>query len=253
MIKAVVFDLDNTLVDFMAMKRQAIDAAITAMIDAGLEMSFDDIKDQINRIYDDKGIEYQKVFDQLLTETYGRIDHKVLGAGIVAYRRAREAALKPYPHVSATLMELVKHGIKLGVLSDAPTREAWLRLCYINFHHMFDYVVTFDDTGKRKPDPEPFNLVLKMLDVPPEQALMVGDWAERDMVGAAAVGMRTAFARYGDAWGTQQVMADYVLTDIKQIIDIVLERPEQHEIIEREERRIEAENPANSPGEESNG
>ena len=38
MIKAIVFDLDNTLVDFMAMKRQAIDAAIDSMVDAGLEL-----------------------------------------------------------------------------------------------------------------------------------------------------------------------------------------------------------------------
>lgn len=37
MIKAVIFDLDNTLVDFMAMKRQAIGAAINAMIDARTE------------------------------------------------------------------------------------------------------------------------------------------------------------------------------------------------------------------------
>ena len=39
MIKAIVFDLDNTLVDFMAMKRQAVDAAIRAMMDAGLTLS----------------------------------------------------------------------------------------------------------------------------------------------------------------------------------------------------------------------
>src|SRR5688500_7325780 len=136
MIKAVVFDLDNTLVDFMAMKRQAIDAAITAMIDAGLNMTVESIKGEIDRIYNEQGIEYQRVFDTMLTASLGRIDYKVLSAGIVAYRRAREAALKPYPHVSATLMELVKHGVKLAIVSDAPTREAWLRLCYMNFHHM---------------------------------------------------------------------------------------------------------------------
>jgi len=237
MIKAVVFDLDNTLVDFMAMKRQAVDAAITAMIDAGLDMTFDDVKDHIDRIYEEQGIEYQKVFDQLLSNILGKIDHKMLSAGIVAYRRAREAALKPYPHVSATLMELVKHGVKLAILSDAPTREAWLRLCYMNFHHIFDYVVTFDDTGKRKPDPMPFNLVLEMLRVRPEEALMVGDWAERDMVGAAAVGMKTAFARYGDAFGNQRVKADYELADIKDLLRIVLHPSERREIVEREEQR----------------
>jgi putative hydrolase of the HAD superfamily len=241
MIKAVVFDLDNTLVDFMAMKKQSIDAAIGAMIDAGLDMSTVDVRVHIDRIYSEQGIEYQKVFDELLTTILGRIDFKVLSAGIVAYRRAREAALKPYPHVSATLMELVKHGVKLAVLSDAPTREAWLRLCYINFHHIFDFVVTYDDTGRRKPDPLPFRHVLGLLEVAPEETIMVGDWAERDMVGAAAVGMRTAFARYGDSFGNQTVQADYVLDDIKDLLTIVLNRNEQEEIEQREEKRKEDE------------
>jgi HAD superfamily hydrolase (TIGR02253 family) len=241
MIKAVVFDLDNTLVDFMAMKRQAVDAAITAMIDAGLNMTVASIKGEIDRIYQEQGIEYQRVFDTLLQASLGRIDYKVLSAGIVAYRRAREAALKPYPHVSATLMELVKHGVKLAIVSDAPTREAWLRLCYMNFHHIFDYVVTFDDTGKRKPDPAPFRMVLDLLEVEPHEAIMVGDWAERDMVGAAAIGMRTAFAKYGDTWGNQVINADYTLEDVTELLDIVLVGHERLEIREREEKRADTE------------
>ena len=38
-IKAVLFDVDNTLIDFMKMKRACCEAAIDAMIDAGLNMS----------------------------------------------------------------------------------------------------------------------------------------------------------------------------------------------------------------------
>src|SRR5688572_27569207 len=135
MIKAIVFDLDNTLVDFMAMKTQAIDAAIDAMVDAGLELERTEIKERIDTIYKERGIEYQQVFDDLIFGIFQKIDHRVLAAGIISYRRAREAALKPYPHVTATLMELSRRGIKLALLSDAPSREAWLRLCYINFHH----------------------------------------------------------------------------------------------------------------------
>lgn len=221
MIKAIVFDLDNTLVDFMAMKTQAIDAAIDAMVDAGLELERTEIKERIDTIYKERGIEYQQVFDDLIFGIFQKIDHRVLAAGIISYRRAREAALKPYPHVTATLMELSRRGIKLALLSDAPSREAWLRLCYINFHHIFSNVVTFDDTGERKPSPKPFNKALQLLGVKPEEALMVGDWPERDIKGAKAVGMKTAFARYGDTFGTIEHDADYELKDISELLKIV--------------------------------
>ncbi len=224
MIKAVIFDLDNTLVDFMLMKRQAIDAAINAMRDAGLKLSNEEIRKGIDEIYEERGIEFQKVFDELLYREFSKIDYKILSAGVIAYRRARETALVPYPHVTMTLIELSKMHIKLGVVSDAPAKEAWLRLCYLNFHHLFDAVVTFEDTGRRKPNPEPFKKILDMLQMQPSEAMMVGDWAERDVVGAAQVGMKTIFARYGNTFGTEISNADYDIDDISQVIDIVKEQ-----------------------------
>jgi len=221
MIKAIIFDLDNTLVDFMNMKRKAIEGAIPAMCDAGLKLTPSEASTIIDEIYDEKGMEYQKVFDLFLQRVLKKIDYKILSAGIVAYRRAREAALTPYPHVYSTLNTLLKMGIKMGILSDAPTKEAWLRLAYLNFHHIVDAVVTSEDTGKIKPAPEPFMAILKRLEVTPEESLMVGDWAERDIVGAKNVGMKTAFAKYGDTFDTQTHDADYELNDVGEIIDII--------------------------------
>ncbi len=221
MIRAVVFDLDNTLVDFMAMKRQAINAAVDAMIDAGIGLQKSEIHQRIDAIYQERGIEFQKVFDELLYDIFQKVDYKILSAGIIAYRRAREAALVPYPHVYMTLIELAKMGMKLAVISDAPSREAWLRLCYLNLHHIFDSIVTFDDTGERKPSPVPFQKVLEMLNVKGSDAIMIGDWAERDMVGAAKVGMKTVFARYGNTFGTIESGADYDVNDIQELIEIV--------------------------------
>ena len=221
MITAVIFDLDNTLVDFMAMKRRAIDAAVQAMIDAGLNLSPDEVKARIDAIYKERGIEFQNVFDQLLYDVFNKVDYKILSAGIIAYRRAREAALVPYPHVYMTMMELLKRGMLLAVVSDAPAREAWLRLCYLNFHHIFHAVVTFEDTGERKPNPGPFRKALQLLNVGADKALMIGDWAERDMIGASNIGMKTVFARYGDTFGTVETHADYEINDIKDLIQIV--------------------------------
>lgn len=221
MIKAVIFDLDNTLVDFMKMKRMAIEAAIPAMIDAGLNIPLDDAIKKVNDIYLEKGIEYQQVFDMFLQDTLKRIDYRILASGIVAYRRAREAALIPYPYVYSTLVELIRLGMQLGIVSDAPIKEAWLRLAYMNFHHMFQAVVTFDETGERKPSPVPFKTILQKMDVMPEESIMVGDWVERDIVGAAQIGMKTAFAKYGDTFNTGTHTADYELNDIRDIIPII--------------------------------
>ncbi len=221
MIKAVVFDLDNTLMDFMKMKRLAIEAAIPAMVDAGLEITPDIANKLIDEIYKEHGIEYQQVFDEFLNRVLKKVDYKILSAGIVAYRRAREASLIPYPHVYSTLNQLLKMGIKMGIVSDAPVKEAWLRLAYLNFHHIFDAVVTFEDTGKRKPEEAPFRMILERLEVEPSEALMVGDWAERDIFGAAKIGMKTAFARYGDTFNTEIHNADYELADISQLIEII--------------------------------
>ena len=222
MIKAIIFDLDNTLVDFMKMKRRAIEEAISAMIDSGLTITIEDANKLIDDIYSEQGIEYQQVFDEFLSRVLKKVDYKILSAGIVAYRRAREAALIPYPHVYPTLHKIMKMGIKMGILSDAPVKEAWLRLAYLNFHHMFDSVVTFEDTGERKPNPAPFKMILQKLDVEPDEALMLGDWAERDIVGAAKVGMKTAFAKYGDTFNTKEHDADYEINDISELIDIII-------------------------------
>lgn len=222
MIKAIIFDLDNTLVDFMLLKERAIAAAVNAMIGAGLEISFEEAHMKINEIYKAQGIEYQKVFDTMLESVLGRIDYKILSAGIVAYRTAREAALSPYPKVFPTLIELIKMGVKLAVVSDAPVKEAWLRLSYLNFHYLFDVVVTYDDSGERKPSKAPFNLALQRLNVTADECLMVGDWADRDMVGAKAVGMKTVFARYGDTFNTLNPDANYDINDISELINIVM-------------------------------
>ena len=221
MIRAIVFDLDNTLVDFMRMKEQSVISAVEAMIDAGLTMSKQEAIDKIFEVYRREGIEDQKVFDKFLDEYVGDIDYRILAAGIVAYRRAKEASLVLYPHVQYTLMELLKRGLRLAVVSDAPRLQAWTRLAHFGLHHFFEVVVTYDDSKERKPSPKPFLITLERLGVEPGESIMVGDWAERDITGAAKIGMITVFARYGDTFGTVNSGADYDIDDIIELLRIV--------------------------------
>ena len=220
-IKGVIFDLDNTLLDFMKMKEVAVKSAIKGMIEAGLEIDEIESYKDIVSIYEEFGWENQKVFDVFLNKSIGYVDNKFLAAGIVAYRRAREANLLAYPNVNRTLVSLTKLGIKLAVVSDAPSREAWMRIYYLNLYHFFDAVITFDDSGERKPSSKPFEMALNKLQLKPEDSLMIGDWPERDVVGAKQIGMRTAFAVYGDTFGTKNSGADWDIQDVSEIINII--------------------------------
>ena len=217
----MIFDLDNTLLDFMKMKEVAVKSAIRGMIEAGLEIDEEKSFKDIISIYEEFGWENQKVFDVFLNKSIGYVDNKFLAAGIVAYRRAREANLLAYPNVNRTLVNLTKLGIKLAVVSDAPSREAWMRIYYLNLYHFFDAVITFDDSGERKPSSIPFEMALKKLKLKPQDSLMIGDWPERDVVGAKQIGMRTAFAVYGDTIGTKHSGSDWDIQDISEIITII--------------------------------
>ena len=221
MIKAVILDIDNTLMDFMRMKRAAVDAAVDAMIDAGLPMHKDHLREKIFEIYWKEGIEDQNIFDKVLMKEFGKVDPKILAAGIIGYKRAKEGHMTLYPHVKMALTDLLKMGVRMGVVSDAPRLSVWMRIVGLGLHHYFEHVVTFDDTGEKKPSPKPFKMILGKLGVEPGESLMVGDWAERDIKGAKAFGMQTAWARYGNEFDTKVSGADYELDDIYDLVAIV--------------------------------
>lgn len=221
MIRAVIFDIDNTLTDFMKMKRASVDSAVEGMIDAGLQVKKTEMVEKIFEIYWKDGVEDQNIFDKVLKKEYGKVDYKILAAGIIGYRRAKAGAMALYPHVNLTLMELLKDGIKSVVISDAPKLAVWLRIVDLGLHNYFDHVITSEDTGVKKPAPEGFRKALEILGTLPSETIMVGDWAERDMVGAKRVGIRTAWAKYGDTFDTKESGAEFELNDILDLVKII--------------------------------
>ncbi len=218
MIKAIIFDLDNTLVDFMRMKLLSCDAAMNAMIGAGLHIKKDKAMKILFDLYNKYTLEEKTIFQKFLRKIEGKIDYRILAAGIVAYRKVREGFLEPYPGTQYTLMRLRDRGIKLAIVTDAPRLKAWIRLSAMKLGNFFDEVVTFDDSKVRKPNKKPFQLVLKKLRLNPEECIMVGDRPEVDLKGADRVGIKTCFARYGHS--AKKAAADYIINDIRDLLRI---------------------------------
>lgn len=222
----MLWDLDNTLVDFLRMKRTASDAAARAMIAAGADFPFsaDEAGDVLFGEYL-QDIEGNTVFADFLRKHHqqkiGLSQHhvdRITAAAVNAYLKTKTLHTEPYAGVRKTLVELTRRGLRLGVLTDAPRFKAYQRLEAAGLVDFFDFVVTFDETGERKPHEKPFRTAVELFGLVPNQVLMVGDWPERDMAGARAAGLRTAWASYGKPGAPPPPEADWVLAKAEDLI-----------------------------------
>ncbi|HLD33380.1 MAG TPA: HAD-IA family hydrolase [Candidatus Nanoarchaeia archaeon] len=221
MFNAILFDLDNTLIDFVSMKRASSDAAITAMIANDVAIDKEKASTVLFELYDEYGWEYNLIFQRFLERVQQKINYKTLAAAIIAYRRAQMSFMEPYPKVIPTLLELKKRGIKLAIVTDAPQLKAWMRLTELKLHDFFDVVVAFGEVAELKPSKLPFLRALELLREKPENVLMVGDMPHKDIDGAHAVGIKTCFATYGCTLKPiPSTNADYVIHSISEILDL---------------------------------
>jgi putative hydrolase of the HAD superfamily len=221
MIKAVMFDLDNTLINFMQMKEKSCRAAVQAMVAAGLEMDKDKAYTRLMRTYLDVGIESNRAFT-LFLKRIRQFDHKILAAGINAYLKTKNEFVKPYPNVEKVLKELKDKGITLSIVTDAPKTKAYQRLLLMGIEPFFDFVVGHEDTGKGKNTGLPLSLAIEQLrrkspNTANSEILMVGDSIEKDLNPAKKLGLKTALAKYGQT-KPEEGTPDYELEDIKEII-----------------------------------
>ena len=180
MIKAILFDLDNTLIDFMRMKQKSCEAAVDAMISAGLKTSKKKALKELFVLYDQYGLEHRNIFQKLLKKINGKVDYRIMTHGIIAYRKLRESYLSAYPGTRPVLRKLKKN-YKLAIISDAPMKNAWFRLVALRIDQFFDVVITSRDVKSQKNTFTPFRAALRKLKIQPNEALMVGDRIDRDI------------------------------------------------------------------------
>ena len=222
MLKAIIFDLDNTLVNFWQFKKEASREAARAMVSAGLTMSPERAETLIFNIYKTRGVEYQLTFSELIKPFgYPKLEfERIRDAGVVAYLRKKEQVLRPYDGIIETLAELGK-SYKLAVLTDAPREQAKQRLAFTGLSQYFESVGTFHDTNVMKPGAEPFLAICEKMGVMTEEALMVGDNPARDMKGAHAVGMKTCLAKYDPYFEDAGPKADYEIDKPRDLLAVV--------------------------------
>lgn len=196
-IKAVLFDMDNTLFDFVAAKHVAC-REILLFIAREEENTTEDPSELFG--YFLRGIHgfenWENIKDYMQERRLFTAQRYTQCCKI--YEREKLQNLELYPGVKDTLDELKKQGLKLAIITDADSYHALARLTRVELLDSFDTLIAADMTGTKKPDPAHFVFAMQALGTRPEESLVVGDSILRDIVPARKLGMKTAYASYGD-------------------------------------------------------
>jgi putative hydrolase of the HAD superfamily len=114
-------------------------------------------------------------------------------------------------------LRLHSHGYALGVLSDFPVGD---KLAHLNLPQIWNCVISSEETGYLKPQPEPFLFLASSLGTTPDRVLYVGNNYTYDILGASKVGMKTAhLARDADI----DTVADIVFNDYRTLEHLLLD------------------------------
>lgn len=229
MLRAITFDLDMTLIDFMSYKKKATSAAASAMIKAGFKGSRKKLEEELFDFYLKHGIESDDVFEKFLRK-HNYYSDRILAAAINAYIKSKYENIKPYPKVKQTLKKLRQKGCKLAIITDAPRLKAYMRLDEMGIADMFDAVVSREDTGREKPSKLPFKKALNILKVKPSEAMHIGDWREKDILGAKKMGMKSCMAHYGDQHVGRKVWAECYVDRFEDILKVVEGASTKHKL-----------------------
>ena len=139
-------------------------------------------------------------------------DPQLAGILAAAFVDKRAGINDVYPDVPDALSRLSGR-VRLALLTNGAPDLQRRKIDASGLADRFDAIVISGEFGHGKPDPAIFRHTLAQLDVPASRALMIGDSLERDVAGARAAGMKTAWVNR-DEPVRRDVPADFVLTDL---------------------------------------
>jgi putative hydrolase of the HAD superfamily len=229
-IKAVLFDLGNTLVgyyasaEFPSVLRRCLRECSQAAGwsgDAGREETLFERAVQLNSERPDYAVRPLGVRLRELFEPHVSLDDVMLSSLGAAFLKPIFDLARVDPQALIVLESLRRRGIKTAIVSNTPwgsPASAWrTELTRHGLLERVDAVVFCVDVGWRKPHRAPFDRALALLDVAPADAVFVGDDPRWDVIGAQTAGVRPVLL--GSSAHAPGVKAIQNLEDILRVVD----------------------------------
>lgn len=221
MIRAVLFDLDGTLLDrdaslkrFIAMQHQRWQHCLGHIPLADFSARFVEL-DARGYVWKDK------VYRQLM-ETF-KIKGVTWEALLEDYVTMFHHGCVPFAGLIPVLDKLRGRGLALGMITNGYTVLQMSNIEALGIESYFQTIMVSEQEGLRKPDPQIFMTAMERLGVTPEESIYVGDHPLNDVQASRGAGMTGVWKR-DDYWlSDTPVQADFVIDELDELIEIVNE------------------------------
>lgn len=207
-LEAVLFDLDDTLIDFQYSRRQGL-RAVQNLVSALLSVSLEELElaheKQLQKNYgltltgsqsdEDARLErWRSIFNHYKIP----IDEAIIAEVSVVYSTTQRANARLVPGVSE-LLAILRDRVKVGIISNGKSSVQRQKLKSFGVElGDFNTILISEEVGVSKPDSAIFQLALNELGVNPKQATMIGDSWENDIVPSIECGLTAIWLnRYG--------------------------------------------------------
>ena len=210
-LKAVLFDIDDTLFSTTDFATRARLDAVEAMRRYGLRVPAEELLRELNEAIAEFGSNFEHHFDKLLlrlprSKLRGVNWSLATAAAIVAYHDAKFTRLAPFDDVPPALERLRRSDLVLGVVTDGLEMKQAEKLIRLRVASFFPPQAIFisDRIGISKPNPKLFRRACEALDLQPEETMYVGDHPVKDIDGANGAGLVTVLVNRGGRHSTVQ-------------------------------------------------
>ena len=229
MIKALLFDLNGTLIDILTSESDETVYLVTANFLSynEVQISPEKLKEEYFNILHQQKNESTEQFPEFdVVALFARIieKYRVSGssggdpaAAARVFRAAGRYKLELYPQVRETLLAL-KPYYRMAAVSDGQSIWALPELAATGLTRLFETVTISSDHGFRKPDKRMYEMTLRQMELTPQEVIFVGNDMFRDVYGAHVCGMKTVFFRSNqgdhDFHGAE---ADYIIYNFSEL------------------------------------
>ena len=223
MIKAVIFDLDDTLISESEYVKSGF-RAVSNYLEQQYEINNEIIYKELMHLYKENS---KNIFNRWFESNKIKYTEKQIKKIVKIYRQ-HNPNIEFYPDVLSTLKFLKENEIKVAIITDGYIETQKAKLKVINAYKIFDEIIITDELGKEfwKPHPKAFEIMKQKLGMDFDEMIYVGDNPEKDfyissIYNITCIRIKREDGIYKDRDYKNNVKEKYSIKNLNEIIQLI--------------------------------